>query len=173
MIVHTYRGDLDVDAMETDEKSRTELDSYANMVVARKNCYVIGLTGEIMDVCQFTPEYKLLNKLPLVDAALMYTCEYTNKECLIIVRNELYVPSVDINLIPPFIVRESGVVINYKPKIHVSNPSLDDYAIIFVKENMRILLKLNGIFSYFETTTPIPEQVRNCGEVFLITPDPE
>ena len=101
----------------------------------------------------------------------MYTCEYTNKECLIIMRNALYVPSMLINLIHPFILRESGVVINDKPKIHVSDPSLDDHAVIFVKENMRIPLKLNGIFSYFETTNPIPEQVRDCEDVLLITPD--
>ena len=124
-----------------------------------------------MDVCPFTPEYEYLKKVPLVDAALMYTCEYTNKECLIIVRNALYVPSLDINLIPPFIVRKEGEVINDKPKIPVSDPSLDDHAIIFVKDNIKLPLKLNGIFSYFETTTPIPEQVRDCEDVFLTTPE--
>ena len=66
---------------------------------------------------------------------------------------------------------EGGDVINNKPKIHVSDPSLDDHAIIFVKDNMRIPLKLNGIFSYFETTTPRPEQVQDCEDVFLITPE--
>ena len=60
---------------------------------------------------------------------------------------------MDINLIHPFIVREACVVINDKPKMHVSDTLLDDHAIIFVKDNMRIPLKLNGIFSYFETTT--------------------
>ena len=79
MIAQTDRGDLGADAMETDGKSRTELDSHANMVVVGKNCYVIGLTGETMDVYPFTPEYESLKKVPLVDAALMYTCEYTNK----------------------------------------------------------------------------------------------
>ena len=48
------------------------------MVVVGKNCYIIGLTVETMDVNPFTPEYKYLKKVPLVDAALMYTCEYTN-----------------------------------------------------------------------------------------------
>ena len=76
---------------------------------------------------------------------------------------------MDTNLIPPFIVREEGVVINDKPKIHVSDPSLDDHAIIFVKDNMRIPLKINGIFSSFETTTPSPEQVRDCEDLFLST----
>ena len=89
---------------------------------------------------------QILKKVPLVDAVLMYTCEYTNKGFLIIVSNALYVPSMDINSIPTLIVRESGVVINDKPKIYVSDPSLDDHAVIFVKENMRIPLKLNGIF---------------------------
>ena len=79
MIANTDRGYLDVNAMEKDGKSRTELDSHANMVVVRKNCYVIGLTGETMDVCPFTPEYESLKKVPLLDAALVYTCEYNNK----------------------------------------------------------------------------------------------
>ena len=66
--------------------------------------------------------------------------------------------------------RES-VVINDKPKIHVSDPSMDDHAIIFLKNNMRIPLKLNVIFSYFETTTPSPDQVGDCEDVLLITPE--
>ena len=149
MIANTDRGYLNVDAMETYGKSRTELDSRANMIVIGNNCYIICLTGEAMDVCPFTPEYESLKKLPLADAALMYTCEYTNEECLFIVRNILYVPSMDFNLIPPFIVREAGVIINDKPKIHVSDKSLDDHAIIFVKDNMIIPLKLYSIFLYF------------------------
>ena len=55
MTAETDRGDLDVNAMETDGKPRTELDLHANMVVVVKNCYVIGLTGDTMDVCPFTP----------------------------------------------------------------------------------------------------------------------
>ena len=88
MISKTDRQGLDVDAMETDSKSRTTLDSHATMVVVDKNCYVIAITGETMDVCPFTLEYEFLKKESLVDAALMYTCESNNKECLIIVRNE-------------------------------------------------------------------------------------
>ena len=79
MISKIDRGDLDVNAMEIDGKSRTELDSHVNMVVVGKNCYVIDLTGETMDVCPFTPEYESLKKIPMLDAALVYTCEYNNK----------------------------------------------------------------------------------------------
>ena len=71
---------------------RTELDFHANMVVVGQHCYIIGLTGETMDVSWFTPDYESLKKVPLVDAALMYLCEHTVKESLIVVRNALYVP---------------------------------------------------------------------------------
>ena len=74
MIANTDRGYLDVEAMETDGKSITELDSHANMVVVGNNCYVIGLMGETMDVFPFTPEYEYLKKVTLLDAELMYTC---------------------------------------------------------------------------------------------------
>ena len=48
---------------------------------------------------------------------------------------------------------------------------MDDHAIIFVNYNMIIPLKLNGIFSYIEATNPSPEQVQDCEDVFLITPE--
>ena len=55
MIANTDRGYLYVDAMKTDGKPITEIDSYAKMAVVGNKCYVMGLTGETMDVCPFTP----------------------------------------------------------------------------------------------------------------------
>ena len=49
------------------------------MIGVGKNCYIIGITGETMDVSPFTPDYESLKKHPLVDAAVMYLCEYTGK----------------------------------------------------------------------------------------------
>ena len=52
------------DAIMTDASvSRTELDSHANMIVVGKNCYIIGLTGETMDVSPFTLDYESLKKV--------------------------------------------------------------------------------------------------------------
>ena len=112
------------------------------MIVVGNNFYIIGLTGETMDISPFTPDYESLKKVLLFDAALIYLCEYTGKESLIVVRNALYVPSMEINLIPPFILREAGVTVNDKPKTHVLDPSLDDHAIIFENNGIKIPLKV-------------------------------
>ena len=119
----------------------------------------------------FTPDYESLKKFSLVDAALMYLCEYKGKESLIAVRNALYIPSMEINLIPPFILRGVCVTVNDKPKIHASDPSSDDHAIIFESNGLKIPLKLNEIFSYFDTSKPTENQVQKCDDVYLLTPE--
>ena len=78
---------------------------------------------------------------------------------------------MEINLIPPFILREAGVTVNDKPKIHASDPSSDNHAIIFENNGLKIPLKLNGIFSYFDTSKPTENQVQNCDDVYLLTPE--
>ena len=88
---------------------------------------------------------------------------------LIVVRNALHVPSMEINLIPPFILREAGITVNDKLKIHASDPSSDDHAIIFENNGLKIPLKLNEIFSYFDTSKPTENQVQNCDDMYLLT----
>eukprot|EP00957_Ditylum_brightwellii_P128393 9792090-Ditylum_brightwellii.AAC.1 len=57
-------------------------------------------------------------KVKLVDAALKYDCPHQDKSYLLLVRNTLHVPSMDHNLIPPFMLREAGITVNDTPKIH-------------------------------------------------------
>ena len=162
---------LEEDGPTTEWGSRTELDSHANMPVVGKYCHVIQKTGKTVDVNPFTPAYDPLRGVPLVDAALLHLCPFTGKECLLIIRNALYVPSMDNNLLPPFIIREAGVIINDTPKIHIDDPDENDHAIIFSKQNFRIPLKLWGIFSYFDTLQPTENQLQTCKNAYLLTPE--
>ena len=66
----------------------------------------------------------------------------------------VYIPSIQHNLIPPFIIREAGVIVNDVPKIHCQVSTKDDHAIIFSKDDLRTPLKLFGVFSYFYTFVP-------------------
>ena len=78
---------------------------------------------------------------------------------------------MDNNLLPPFIIREAGVIINNTPKIHIEDPDENDHAIIFSKQNFRIPLKLWGIFSYFDRLQPTKDQLETCENVYLLTPE--
>ena len=55
-----------------DSNSRTDLDSHANMVVLGRHARVIAYTGKTAQVSPFTPEYKSLEDVPIVDGAITY-----------------------------------------------------------------------------------------------------
>ena len=113
-------------------ESHTELNSHANMPVVGKHAYIIAKTGKKVDVSPFTPDYKPL-MVPLVDATVRYDNPYNGKSYILVLRNALYVPSMDNNLIPPFMLREMGVTMNDVSKIHKKDPTVDDHAITFME----------------------------------------
>ena len=88
-------------------ESCMELDSHANMPVVGKHAYIIAKTGKKVDLSPFTPDYKPLT-IPLVDAMVKYDNQYNRKTYILVLHNALYVPSMDHNLIPPFMLREMG-----------------------------------------------------------------
>ena len=136
---------------EINVESRTELDSHANMSVVGKHAYIIAETGKKVKVSPFTPDYQPLT-VPLVDAAVRYDNPYNGK---LVLQNTLYVPSMENNLIPPFMLREMGVTVNDVPKIHKDDPTVDDHVITFMETGFRIYLSFWGIFLYF----PCPNQL--------------
>jgi hypothetical protein len=85
--------------------------------------------------------------------------------------NALHVPSMNNNLIPPFVMRETGIIFNDTLKIQVKEPTAEDHTILFEDSNFRIPLSLWGIFSYFPTSTPKNEQINGCDNVYLLTPN--
>jgi hypothetical protein len=151
--------------------SRTELDSHANMVVLGVNCFVFDTVhGRTCDVEPFDRTLGTAKKVPIVDAALAYDCPYSQQTYLLIVRNALYIKSMTNNLIPPFILREAGLKVHDTPKIHVDDPEVNDHAITFPEDNLRIPLQLWGIFSYFHTRIPTQDEIKYGDPIFL-TPD--
>ena len=132
MLIATASGlELDEDKdMTHEELSRTELDSHANMPVVGRNAYVISETGEVADVSPFTPDYSSM-KIKVVDAAVQYDCDHTGASYVLVIRNALHVPSMKHNLLPPFILRQAGIVVNKVPKIHVNEPTIEAHLITF------------------------------------------
>ena len=102
---------VNVSAIELEGKggaiiSRTELDSHANMCVVGKHCIIISRSGKTINVGTFSPSAGSLSAVPIVNAAIAYDCKRTNQTYLLVLRNVLYVPEMEENLILPFILRE-------------------------------------------------------------------
>ena len=151
-----------------DGEHRTDLDSHANMPVVGRNARILCDTGQTASVSPYNPEYET-KEIPIVDAAIQYNDPISGKPFILVIRNALYVESLEHNLIPPFVMRENGITVNELPKIHSSDPSSDDHAII-VDEQLRIPLSLYGTFSYFPSSTPSIEEMQGSDDVYLLTP---
>ena len=161
-ILSAVSEEMRVNEMVMHVESCMELDSHANMPVLGKDAYIIAETGKKVDVSPFTPDYKPLT-VPLVDANVKY-------DNPLVLHNALYVPSMEHNLIPPFMLREMGVTVNDVPKIHKEDPNGDDHAITFMETGFRIPLSLWGIFSYFPTSKPTHDDLLNPSEVYILSP---
>ena len=147
----TYEINATVSSIGTMENKGTQLDSHANMVVLGKFCAILSKSGRTAEVSGFTQDIGVLSKVPLIDAALAYDCPIDGKTYILVARNALYVPSMDHNLIPPFIMREANLIVNDVPKQHCDQPTNDSHTIQDLTTGLQIQLKLEGIFSGFCT----------------------
>ena len=97
-----------------------EMDSHANMCVLGKHCYLLTKleTAQTVSVGVFSKSARDLNNVPIVDTMLANDCERTNQVYLLVLRNVLYIESMNDNLIPPFILREAGLTVRERAKIH-------------------------------------------------------
>lgn len=149
---------------------KSELDLHANMVVLGKNCFVFEYSGRSCSVHPFTDSLGTVKDVPIVDAAIAYDCPYQHETYILLVRNAFYLPMMQNNLVPPFIMREGGIIVSEKPKIHSDDPSEDDHCIQFRNHELSIPLRLHGTFSFFHTRMPTEEELQSCNKLF-ITPD--
>ena len=134
-------------------ESHTELDSCANMCVLGKHCYLLTEleTAQTVSVGAFSESTRGLNNVSIVDVMLAYDCERTNQVYLLVLRNVLYIESMDDNLIPPFILQEAGLTMNKRAKIHYQKGTMteEDHTIQECETGLFITMQLRSIFSYF------------------------
>lgn len=150
--------------------TRTDLDSHANMFVGGKGVMVLGTTGRTANVQAFSPDLSPV-EIPIVDLAFLYECPYSGRQYIMIARNALYASSMHHNLVPPFLLREAGLIVSEIPKIQVNDPDESHHSIFFPSCGLRIPLSLWGVFSYFPTRRPTLKEVE-CDDmtVVLVTP---
>ena len=166
-------GDDSDETMDDNETSfdgpRTDLDSHANMPVVGRNSYVIERLERTVDVKPFSNDYKAMTA-ELVHAAVRYESPYNGKTYILVIRNAIYVPTMNNNLIPPFMMREAGIHVNERAKIHTSEPTIDDHSIVFPSTGFQIPLSLHGVFSFFPSDKPTEDDLQAGYDTYVLTP---
>ena len=132
MIVSINHNDGDEISLnsESEPMPRTELDSHANMVVLGSNAFIFdAVQHRTCDVQPYDPTIGKATSVPIVDGTVTYDCPISNKTYILAFHNALHIPTLNHNLIPPFILREAGLKVNDVAKIHVADPKKSDHAI--------------------------------------------
>ena len=85
---------------DTTRKSSTriEFNSHANMVVVGKNCTIFDDTGKTCTVDALSETVGNLEDMPIVDAVVTYDRPYQCRTYLLLMRNALHIPELDVNL---------------------------------------------------------------------------
>ena len=128
----------------------------------------VEYTGRTADANVFSPKYET-SQLLIVDAVIPYDCPHNGLSYLLYIYNSLYVPEINNHLIPPFIMRETGIKVYNTPKIHVIDPTISDHSIMFPETKFRIPFPLYGIFSYLSTSKLSPQMLEDCEEAYVLT----
>ena len=135
-------------------------------------CYILSKLGKSVDVGAFTESAGGLNQAPIGDAMLAYYCKILNQVYPLVLRNVLYIESMEDNLIPPFILREVGLIVNERAKIHYKpgTATEEDHIIQEKETGLFITMSLRSIFSYFPSRKPDEENIED-GVVVVMTPE--
>jgi hypothetical protein len=73
------------------------------MFVAGKHAYVLAQSGKTATVRAFSPDIPP-TEIPIVDCAFLYECPLSGKLYILVARNVLHVPTMEHNLVPPFLL---------------------------------------------------------------------
>ena len=153
--------------------SVTELDSHANMAVAGKECTIISTSGQYANVTPFSSDLPMMERVEIGNVAMAYDCPYTGRTYLLFMPNSLLIPSMDHNLLPPFLIREASLFLDETPKFQSTNLSQNNHTIYDEETGMRIHLQLSGTFSYFPSRKLTAHEEEHCDDypIVFLTPD--
>ena len=155
---------------------RTDLDSHDNSPVVGINAKILSYICKHVNTWGFTKALGSKSKVPVLNAAVTYACEYTGESVVLLVNNTLYFEDMKHNLIPPFMIWLFGAEVNECPKCLKKYAKIEDHSIYFPDDKgsddgYQIPLQLHGTISYFPTTSPTKRELLELPR-YNLTPDP-
>jgi hypothetical protein len=102
----------------------TELDYHGSMSVAGSGSTVIARSGHFATVTPFSPDLPVLEKVEIGDAAMCYDDPVSLRTYILVLRNDLLIPTMSHNLLPPFLFCEAGLFLDETPKHQAMPPTI-------------------------------------------------
>lgn len=103
-----------------------------------------------------------------MDAVLAYDFPFHYKIYLLLLYNHLHVPEPPLNLLSPFIMLETGMIVDKYPISQSPLPSIKHHSMLISDANIRIYFKLINTFSLFHIQTPTTTKLKTCRNVCIM-----
>ena len=150
----------------------TELDSHADSPVVGKYAKIIEDTGREVTVSGFTSALGKPLTVPVVNAAVAYDCEVSGETRILVICNALCLKEMEVNLVPPFMMRLAGIEVDECPKFLSKEPKESNQLMLFPHHDIRIPFRLEGIISNILTRMPTDKELEeNKDEYLMLTPN--
>ena len=153
------------------ETSAIELDSHADSPVVGMHASIIRKTGKQVNVSGFTDRLGSAIPVDVVDAAVVYDCEYSGSSYTMIIRNALYLKEMKVHLIPPFMMRLAAIEVDECPKFLAKSPSIENHSVYFRQHDLRLPLQIYGIISYLPVRAPFENELLTISTELELTPN--
>ena len=75
--------------------------------------------------------------------------------------------SMEVDLIPPFMIRLAGLGVNNCPKYLAMKLGLENHLVLFPKDDIRLPFKIEGIISYLPTRPLDTSETSDCDHLVL------
>ena len=108
-----------------------EMDSHADSPVVGKQARILEYTGKKVSVSGFTDAIGKPMLVDVINTLVAYDCDQSGKTYLLLINNDLPVPSMNGCLIISFIMRLAGLHVNECPKFLAPSPTDSNHSIYF------------------------------------------
>jgi hypothetical protein len=118
------------------------------MAVAGSETTVIARSGMFANVTPFSKDLPAMDMVEIGDVAMCYDDPIFLITYILVMKNALLIPLMGHNLIPPFLIREAGLILDETPKHQTPYPTIDNHSICWGLYNC-----LDGYSKYLRTFT--------------------
>ena len=104
--------------------------------------YILNYIGRTTEVIPLMSSYGAMKNVPIFETIIAYDFPFHRKTYLLVCHNDLFVSSMTHNLIPPFTLRKTNIIVNNVPKIQSPDPDETTHSIWLPDSGFRIALSL-------------------------------
>ena len=87
------------------------------MLVLGMNGFIFEITVRTCSLKPFSGELGIAENVPIFDVVIAYDFQYSHKNDILIIRNALYIPTMQHNLIPAIILHQVITTYHFKAMI--------------------------------------------------------